>query len=95
LLTRVYFIFLRFIILLQLLIINGNPCSILLASESYKLNANIFDGNRLIIQVYPTSAFLNTYEYKPSTYDIVHNGPLFSKECWIDINVMFIIYRHC
>jgi hypothetical protein len=66
-----------------------------LQAKVIKLHANISDGNRLFIQVNPTSAFLDTYEYKPSTYDIVHNGPLFSKGRWIDIYEMFIIYGHC
>jgi hypothetical protein len=55
-----------------------------------KMNTNISDGNRFFIQVYRTSAFLNTYEYKCVVYDIVHNGPAnFSKGCWIDVDEMF------
>jgi hypothetical protein len=62
-----------------------------------KLNANTSDGNRLYIQDHSTSAFLNTYEYKPYMYDmnIVHNGPHFSKGYWTEINETFVIYRHC
>jgi hypothetical protein len=40
-----------------------------------KLNTNISCGNRPFIQVYPTSAFLNTYDYTSCMNDIVHNGP--------------------
>jgi hypothetical protein len=53
-----------------------------------RLNADISDGNRLFIQVYPTSAFLNTYEYV-YMYVIVHNVQYISvRVCWIDVNEM-------
>jgi hypothetical protein len=33
------------------------------AKNVRKLSGKISDGNRIFIQVYPPSAFLNTYEY--------------------------------
>jgi hypothetical protein len=45
-------------------------------------NTNIKNGNRLFIQVYPTSALLNTYLY--SMYVIVHSGSVHSSKGMLD-----------
>jgi hypothetical protein len=47
------------------------------------------DGNKLFIQLYPTSAYLNAY--KSSMNDIVHSGLVNLSGCSIDVTEVFIL----
>jgi hypothetical protein len=57
-----------------------------------RLLGSIPDENRILFQVYPVSAFLNT----SILYVIIDNVQCISvRKCWIDVKGMFILYGHC